>query len=95
MLGLAFYGRSAAVIDATAADCVIFRVRQAGSGGASGRPLSVYASSGSLLIHFGFAAVVQHIEGVERQCLHLVFAGIAVDGGEEADALAQTAGEIV
>ena len=95
MLGLAFYGGSAAAIDATAADCVIFRVRLAGSGGASGRPLSVYASSGSLFIHFGFAAVVQHIEGVERQCLHLVFAGIAVDGGEEADALAQTADEIV
>lgn len=95
MLGLAFYGRSAAAIDATAADCVIFRVRQAGSGGASDRQLSVYTSSDSLLIHFGFAAVVQHIEGVERQCLHLVFAGIAVDGGEEADALAQTADEIV
>lgn len=95
MLGLAFYGRSAAAIDATAADFVIFRVRQAGSGSASDRPLSVYASSDSLLIHLGFAAVVQHIEGVERQCLHLVFAGIAVDGGEEADALAQTADEIV
>ena len=48
-----------------------------------------------LIVDFGLALATKDIESVEGQGFHLVLAREAVDGGEEAYALTQTADDVV
>ena len=48
-----------------------------------------------LFVLLSLTLATQHVEGIESQGLHLVLAGEAANGGEEADALTQTADDVL
>lgn len=56
---------------------------------------NVYHYDGRLVVHFGLAFATKHGKGIEGKSFHLVFTWEATDWSKEADALAQTADDVV